>query len=133
MSTADSPAPRLDPQVAHRIPASELIALVTSGRGQEYLSDLRVLLARQIQAGHVRRPCATWQDAWNDLTGAAAHRPGRLTLHGVRCPTCHGRGFDTRHISRNLARTGNPTVCGECRGSRRATVNLSTRYAALPA
>ena len=79
-------------------------------------------------AWHARMMCrrglsvTSWQQALNDLTGATQHHPGALTLSSVRCGTCHGRRFETRHPSLNLTRTGSPVMCGECRGTGRARV-----------
>ena len=44
-----------------------------------------------------------------------------------------GKGFDHRNVSRNLARTGSPYVCGECRGTRRGKwVTLTATYITPP-
>lgn len=127
---AAAPAPvRLDPAAAHHIDARTLLGLM--GRpDQRHLSDLRLLLARQIQAGTGRgRPYTRWQDAWNDLAAVDSRGHGQIRLNNVACPACNGRGFNTRHVARNLSRTGNPSICGECMGRRRANVNMQVRRA----
>lgn len=124
----DSPAPRpgrLDPAVAHHVDTHTLLRLL-HGADQRHLHDIRLQLARHIQAGNGRgRPYPTWQDAWNDLTGADTRSHGQLRLTNVPCPVCNGRGFDTRHAARNLARTGHAAICGECMGRRRANLTVT--------
>lgn len=120
---------RLDPAVAHHIDTRTLLGLMHHP-AQRHLHDIRQLLARQIQAGAGRgRPYSRWQDAWNDLTGADGRGNGQLRLANVPCPACSGRGVDTRHVARNLSRTGNPAICGECMGRRRANVTVQVRRA----
>lgn len=126
--TAASPRP-LDPAVAHHIDARTLLGLLPYV-DQRHLSSIRIELARHIQAGGTRRErLTTWQGAWNDMTGATDRRDGQLRLRNVACSQCHGKGFDVRHPGRNLARTGSPSICGECRGSRRSDVTVRARFA----
>lgn len=115
---------RVDPSVAHRIPATELRRLLP-GADPVHLPAVRSELARHLTTNGARgRPFTSWQEAWDDLTGAAHPRGPALRLRNVSCPGCGGRGFTTRHPSRNLARTGHPNVCGQCAGRRRTDVTL---------
>jgi hypothetical protein len=118
---------RLDPAVAHHLDHATLRRVLPNAN-QAHLADSRQELARHI-AGRSHRPFATWQDAFNDLTGATPGRDGSLRLSNVACTGCRGKGFDVRHPGRNLARTGNASICGECIGRRRTNVNVRARYA----
>ena len=124
----DRPAPRLDPAVAHHIDGRTMLGLLPHV-SQQHLSTIRLELARHIQTRYGRASFATWQDAWNDMTGATPVRDGTLRLRNVTCSQCHGKGFDVRHPGTNLARTGNASICGECRGRRRTTVTVRVRFA----
>lgn len=129
-SPAETPPPYLDPQVAHLIDARHLLSLLPH-LSQTDLDTIRREFAMHISTQRGRTRYATWQDAWNAWTGATPHRPGQITYTPHRCPTCHGRGFDHRHPGRNLARTGHPMICGDCRGNRRGQSTRQTaRYVA---
>ncbi len=118
-----------DPSLAHHIPADELRALLPEAV-PSHLPAARIELARHITArGDRGRPFTSWREAWDDLTGAAHPGGGALTLRSVTCPACRGRGVTTRNLSRNLARTGHPNVCGQCDGRRRTDVTLVARSA----
>ena len=120
---------RLTAEVAHRVEASQLLQLLP-GASQRHLPDVRRELARTIQAGPGRgRRYTTWQDAWNELAEVDHRGHGLVRLASVACPGCNGRGFDTRHPGRNLARTGHPAICGQCSGRRRTSVSLPARRA----
>jgi hypothetical protein len=121
---------RLNPSVAHHLDAHVLMDLLPH-EDSRYLPDVRRALAQHIDRGR-REQFTTWQDAWNDLTRAAPHREGQLCLRGVSCPTCSGRGFDTRHPGRSLSVTGSPFLCARCGGNRHSDVTLRARQALLP-
>lgn len=55
------------------------------------------LVIREVASSFRQRRCATWQEAWNAACGATPGRPGmfRFFAH-VRCPDCHGKGFNPR-------------------------------------
>lgn len=115
------------PQDAHTISSAALLALAGPD-GRDHLHEIRLELARRLNV----RTYSTWQAAWNDLTCATPAAGGSLRLVAVRCPDCHGRGFDARHPGRNLARTGNAMMCGRCNGLRRTDLTLRTLYAPPP-
>ena len=73
------------------------------------------LIIREVAAAARRRPARSWQDAWNDVSGATPTRPGliRFWAH-VRCPRCHGKQIDMR-----TAR-----ACTECVGRGRVHTNI---------
>lgn len=119
----------VDPAVAHQLDARTLLGLLDRP-DQRHLHDIRLELARRISAGPRRgQRYATWQDAWNDLAQVDSRGHGQIRLTNVPCPGCNGRGFDARHVARNLARTGNPAVCGQCTGRRRTNITLPARRA----
>lgn len=119
--------PSTDPwQVIRANPS--LLGDLLDRAGHDYLHDVQRAVA--LHARSQRRPVVTWQEALNDLTGATAQRAGVLRLSNVRCPACHGKGWSTRNVVQNLTRTGNQMICGECRGSRSASVTVQVRYAA---
>lgn len=76
----------------------------------------------------------TWQAVWNVVTGATPTRPGCISHTPVRCRACSGRQWSVRRPDVNMARTGSPYICGECRGTGRGTgaVRAVARYAAPP-
>lgn len=105
----------IDARTAHLIDARHLVMLVPH-LGQQHFNQVREELAHHIQVSR-SRDFDTWQEAWNDWTGARPERPGHIRFRTRRCPACNGRRIDHRHAARNLARTGNPMICGECRGT----------------
>jgi hypothetical protein len=78
-------------------------------------SDAIAHLRRELTRRDVAS-CETWQDAWNLITGARSGR-GVLRFSRARCAHCHGRRITHRNPGHNLRMTGNPSVCGDCRGS----------------
>lgn len=109
----------LDPRIAHHIDARILLAHLHQA-SQSDLFEIRREFARYLTTRRTPRGTEeSWQDAWNEWTGATPHQPGQVRFHTPRCPECKGRGFSTRNVARNFARTGNPYVCPECRGTRR--------------
>ncbi|MGV8847825.1 hypothetical protein [Tessaracoccus sp.] len=125
MSDDQQPRVRaLDPAVAHHIDARTIMSL-TSYLDSADLPEIRMLLARRIQIGSRRGArFTTWQEAWNDLTGATENRGGILSYTPPRCKTCHGRRFVTR--------TG--SVCHACMGRGKPTrpERVTARYAPPP-
>jgi hypothetical protein len=114
---------RLIEQDVFRIPGRILLGLLP-GVDQHDLADVRRTFAAHIAS---QRPTTgTW-------TRATPHRPGQITYTPARCPECHGRGFSHRRPDINLARTGNPMVCGECRGNRSARPTRQVARYANPA
>lgn len=106
-----------DPRLAHLVDARVLLAHLPRS-SQSDLFEIRRAFGNYLATRDGRRH-GTWQEAWNGFTGAAPQRPGEVRFHVARCPDCHGRGFDHRRVSRNLARTGQPFACGTCRGTGR--------------
>lgn len=121
----------LDPRIAHHIDGRHLLALLPRVPQVE-LHEVRTEFARFLSTP-AGRAHATWQEAWNAFTGATPTRPGVITYTPNRCRECAGRRYSHRNVSRNLARTGNPSVCGECRGTGRGSqVRETARYASAP-
>jgi hypothetical protein len=108
----------VDARAAHIIDARIILAH-THRLDQSNLSEVRREFAQYLSTRHSRASHTTWQGAWNDWTGATPHRSGQIRFHTPRCPECKGRGFSHRNISRNIARTGHPSACFECGGTRR--------------
>lgn len=127
-----STAKRLSPEIAHHLDARHLLALVPD-LDQRHLSDLRQDFARYLAYPDHRSAAPTsWQHAWNAWTGASAPRNGLISIRIPRCPDCR-HGVSHRNISRNISRTGNPHICGTCRGTGRGSVlRLSAHYAPEP-
>lgn len=121
----------LDPRIAHLMDARILLGLLPHV-DQSHLWEIRREFARALTASNVRQS-ETWQEAWNMWTSATPERPGQVRYTPARCTECHGRGFSHRNISRNLARTGHPGVCGGCRGTRKGTSQvIAARHASVP-
>lgn len=121
----------IDWRIAHNLDGRTLLNLLP----HVDQSDLHTL--RQEFAQYLTTRAAsshqTWQEAWNAWTGATPHTPGQITYTPPRCKDCHGKGFTHRHVQRNLTRTGNPYLCGTCRGTRRGTrTRQPARYAPIP-
>ena len=97
------------------------------------MSDVRQQFAHFLSYPSVRRavPAPTsWQEAWNEFTEALPNRLGLVTIRQPQCPDCNGRKISHRNVSMNLSRTGNPNICGGCRGTGRGvTVRQPARYA----
>lgn len=121
----------VDPRTAHMIDGRTLLGLLPHV-DQSDLQTLRQEFARALSNPRMRS-VPTWQEAWNVWSGATPGRPGQIAYTPLRCKSCHGRGFNPRTISRNLARTGQPTVCGDCRGMRRGQRTTQVaRHADVP-
>lgn len=122
----------VDPRLAYHLPGARILTLVRTSDGSTYLDEIRRALAGYLSTRE-GRTAESWQDAWNRLTGATPGHTGTLRLTTARCTTCRGRRVTHRHAARNLARTGNPHVCGDCIGTGRGrTLVLTTSYAAPP-
>lgn len=122
----------VDPRIAHMIDARLLYAHLRRV-DQSDLHDIRQEFARYLTSRE-GRDAATWQEAWNRWTGATApHVGGRITIL-TKCKSCHGRGFSSRNVARNLARTGHPMACGECRGipGKRVRTTIVAAFIAPP-
>lgn len=120
---------RLHFQQLHR-----LIAPSSAMTGVDAVQAARTELLRYLRtyAGSQHR---TWQDAWNALTGATSHRPGRLELRHPVCRECNGRRFSLKASSLSRAMmAGLPTgTCMACRGTGREDwVTLLAVYAEPP-
>lgn len=121
----------VDPRTAHLIDARVLFSLLPNVN-QADLWTIRQAFARYLSTRRAQR-AETWQEAWNQWSGATSGRLGNIEYRTPRCRECKGRGFETRRMARNLARTGSPVVCGECHGSRRGSlVRQPARHATLP-
>lgn len=124
MTDEVTPTRRLDPAVAHHLDARAILAL-TPHLNQDDMREIRQMLARRIQSGSRRGArFTTWQEAWNDLTGADERHGGFLSYTPTRCKRCHGRKFDTR--------TG--SICPDCmgRGKPRHAERIPVRFATPP-
>lgn len=123
----------LNPQIAYQIDARTLLGSLVNA-DQSDLREIRSEFARYLST-RAAREATGWQDAWNRFTGSTSERMGgQIRYTPLRCKDCHGKGFDTRHVARNFARTGSPHVCGTCRGTRRGTPEtLRARYIPVPA
>ena len=62
--------------------------------------------------------------------GARPGGDGTLRFVRARCAHCHGRRITHRNPGHNLRMTGNPSICGDCRGSGRGQVRLMRAVAA---
>lgn len=121
----------IDPRVAYHLGASALRSLVPRADVSEQY-EIRRQFAQYLGTAAGRR-CGTWQEAWNALTGAREHLPGEIVIVRRRCSGCRGRRLNPRTVSRNLARTGSPHVCGQCRGTgTEGPVRFATRFARTP-
>lgn len=101
----------------YRVDGRELLRLVPR-LDQNLLRDVRQEVAR-----HSRSEAATWQEVWNEATGATPDRPGYLRFWAqVRCRTCNGRRF---------THTG---PCYDCmgQGKKNDHVRQTALYAAVP-
>lgn len=133
MVSSETPAaPPLTARVIHYLDARHLLTLLPY-LDQSDLHEIRNEFARFVDGAARRSPFTSWQEAWNAWTGAHPDRPGQIEYTPARCHTCGGKGWNTRTVSRNLARTGHPAICGDCRGSRRGQrTRQVARYARLP-
>lgn len=121
----------IDPRIAHTIDARTLLAALPNA-SQPDLFTIRGEFARYL-SGAARAGHATWQDAWNAWTGASPVQAGRIAYTTARCTVCHGRRYNLRNVSRNMARTGRPDVCAECMGTGRGQrVIRPARFIAPP-
>lgn len=113
---------RVTPQQVHHIPLDVLVTLLPpsghNGTGHQIAEEVRGEFARMVTSPALR-DCQSWQEAWNGWTGAGPGRPGIIRYTPARCAECRGRRYSTRNLSRNIARTGTPFVCGGCNGSGR--------------
>lgn len=92
-----------------RIPSTRLASALPHLRPFDAIaSDVRREFAAW--AGGSRAAFTSWQEAWNDWTGAQPQRPGWVRLT-VICPQCHGR---TLAVHRGI-----PDLCRRCYGRRR--------------
>lgn len=122
----------VDPRMAHHVDNRAYMHLMPHV-DQSDVYEIRQQFARYLSSRHSQTTHATWQDGWNEWTGAQEHRPGQILYTPIRCRQCHGKRFDVRHPGRNLSRTGSPSICGECRGTGRGTPTRQTAlYAHLP-
>lgn len=96
-------------QQVHSLPTAVLGAALPQLRPLERddLQEVRTTFTRWLQGNRVQ--FASWQQAWNDWTGATPGRAGCVSFNRVRCPNCHGRRYDARH----------GTMCRTCLTSRR--------------
>jgi hypothetical protein len=110
----------VDPQVAYAIDSRVLLRLLPHADGR-LLDDVRRAFASYLD-GRLRRADrpGTWQQGWNEWTGARERSPGRLRLPAARCRDCR-HGVSARNVGRNLTRTGHAMVCGTCRGTGRGS------------
>lgn len=122
----------VDPRIAHLIDARLLYAHLVRV-DQSDLHQIRQDFARHLTSRQGRET-PTWQDAWNQWTGATPHTAGRITIL-TKCKACHGRGFTHRNAARNLARTGHPMGCGGCGGvpGKRVRTTILATFIAPPA
>lgn len=121
---------RVDPRVAHMVDARALLALLPHV-DQSDLHTIRQEFGYYLNGRSARHE--TWQAAWNAWTGATEQRSGEIIYTTPRCRTCKGRRYSTSNVSRNIARTGSPMICGECNGSGRGQrTRQQARFARLP-
>lgn len=86
--------------------------------------DLETLLREVADFARTHR-VTSWQEAWNQRSGATPIRPGVVEFWThTRCPRCDGRRIDFR-----MGR-----ACGECaaRGTVYRQVRQTVRYASVP-
>lgn len=109
----------------HLVDSRQLMMLV---RGRVPVADVhaevRQALSRHASSSRVRFD--TWQDAWNDLTGASPGSVGTLRLTPSRCLDCRGRRW---MVDRRLGRVD---ACRACRGRGSGQPLLFTALHAAP-
>lgn len=122
----------VDPRIAHIIDARLLYAHLIRA-DQSDLHQIRQDFARYLTSRQGRE-AATWQDAWNQWTGATAPRMGGSITILTKCKRCHGRGFTQRNAAHNLSRTGHPMGCGGCGGipGKQVRTTIRATYVAPP-
>lgn len=122
----------VDPRSAYAIDGSRF-RLAVPRLSPADLYTLRREFATYLSTRYSRAKHDTWEAAWNDWTGAAPHRVGQVQFTTARCSECKGRRFSHRNVARNLSRTGNPSVCFECRGTGKGTrVSLPATHMPAP-
>lgn len=129
-AAGEKPRP-LDPQIAYRLDARRLLALVP-GFNQQHLRELSQAFARHIAGqGRFTPITKTWEQAWDAFANIGPNGKGRLDLQLHSCPDC-SHGATTRNMSANISRMGNPMICASCRGTGRGQIIHISALRATP-
>lgn len=110
-SDADLEVPKRNPRTLPPLTRQELSRLTAASADAdpvELADEIREQLRRAMATGRY----ADWHEAWEAVTA-----DGWFRYRPRRCPTCRGRGWDSRLGG----------ACRECGGTRRATRSISVR------
>lgn len=103
------------PELLRREVVRRLVPSVSVNELDDVIGEIR----RELLRPDVQR-CETWQEAWAVMTNQTGGRYGSFAYTPSRCAHCNGRRYTHRNPGHNLAMTGSPMICGDCRGTGRA-------------